>query len=197
MKGLFEKKKGEVKMEDKRIIELFLSRSEEALSACEEKFGAYCRTIARNILRNDEDAEECVNDAYLAVWNLIPPNSPENLKAFAGRITHNIAMNCFRKKLTQKRGSGEIEIALSEFEECIHGKGSVEEEIETEELTKAIEKFLYSNPFEKRNIFIRRYWYMFSVSEIAKIYGMSESKIKSILFRMRKELKKQLEKEGF
>lgn len=184
-------------MEDKNIIELFQSRSEEALFACENKFGAYCRTVAGNILRDAEDAKECVNDAFLAVWNLIPPNSPENLKAFAGRITRNIAMSRLRKKLAQKRGCGEAEIALSEFDECIPEKGSVEKEIESREITAAIEKFLYSNPEEKRNIFIRRYWYMFSVSEIAESYGMTEAKVKSILFRMRKELKNKLEKEGF
>ena len=184
-------------MEEKEIIRLFMNRSEEAVSACDKKFGAYCRTVAKNILGNDDVAEECVNDAYFTLWNLIPPNSPESLKAFAGRITHNIAVNFLRKKFAQKRGCGEAEIALSEFEECIPESGTVEEKIESKEITKIIEKFLYSNPPEKRNIFIRRYWYMFSVSEIAKTYGISESKVKSILFRMRKELKKELEKEVF
>lgn len=184
-------------MEEKEIIRLFMNRSEEAVSACDKKFGAYCRTVAKNILGNDDDAEECVNDAYFTLWNLIPPNSPENLKAFAGRITHNIAVNFLRKKFAQKRGCGEAEIALSEFEECITDKTSLEEKVETKEITKCIEKFLFSQPLEKRNIFIRRYWYMFSVSEIAKTYGISESKVKSTLFRMRKELKKELEKEVF
>lgn len=184
-------------MEDKEIIGLFMNRNEEAISALQEKFGAYCQKIARNILQNSEDAEECFNDTCLTVWNLIPPNSPENLKAFAGRITHNIALNIFRKKLAQKRGAGETEIAFSEFEECIPENKTIEETVESKEITKVIEKFLYSNPPEKRNIFIRRYWYMFSVCEIAEDYGISESKAKSILFRMRKELKKELEKEGF
>ena len=184
-------------MEDKEIIGLFMNRNEDAIFALQEKFGAYCKKIARNILQNEEDAEECFNDTCLTVWNLIPPNSPENLKAFAGRITHNIAINLFRKRFTQKRGGGEAEIALSEFDECIPENTAVEETVEAKEITKIIERFLYQNPPEKRNIFIRRYWYMFSVSEIAESYGISEGKVKSILFRMRKELKKELEKEGF
>lgn len=184
-------------MEDKEIIRLFMNRSEDAVSECNKKFGAYCRTIAKNILGNNDDAEECVNDAYFTLWNLIPPNSPESLKAFAGKITHNIARNRFRKRFAQKRGGGNFETAFSEFEECITDKISLEETVETKEITKCIEKFLYSQPLEKRNIFIRRYWYMFSVSEISKTYGISESKVKSILFRMRKELKNELEKEGF
>ena len=184
-------------MEDKKIIGLFVNRDEEAIFAFKENFEAYCRKIALNILRNEEDAEECFNDTCFTLWNLIPPNSPENLKAFAGRITHNIALNLFRKRFTQKRGGGEAEIALSEFDECIPGTETVEETIEAKEITKIIEKFLYSNSPEKRGIFIRRYWYMFSVSEIAESYGFSEGKIKSILFRMRKELKKELEREGF
>ncbi len=182
-------------MEDCKIIELFFARNEEAVSACEEKYGTYCRTIAKNILRNEEDAKECFNSACLAAWNTIPPNFPEKLGAYIGRITHNIAMNRLRKNSRKKRGGGEIDAAFSELEECVPGKKGVEEEIEGAEITAAIEKFLYSNPPEKRNIFIRRYWYMYSVAEIAEIYGISESKTKSVLFRMRKELKKYLEKE--
>lgn len=184
-------------MEDEKIIELFLGRSENAISALEEKFGSYCRTVAKNILRNDEDTEECLNDAYLAIWNRIPPAIPENLKAFFGKITHNLAIRRLRKRMTKKRGEGIGEIALSELEDCIPENGNPEKAFESKEITKIIERFLYSNPLEKRNIFIRRYWYMCSVSEIAEAYGFSESKVKSILFRMRNELRKELEKEGF
>lgn len=189
-------KKGGKALEDCKIIELFFERNEEAVSACKEKYGAYCLTIARNVLQNEEDAEECLSSACLALWNTIPPNSPEKLGAYIGRITHNIAINRFRKNVRKKRGGGEAEAAFSELEECIPEKNGVEEEIERAEITSVIEKFLYSNPPEKRNIFIRRYWYMYPVAEIAKAYGISESKTKSVLFRMRKELKKYLEKEG-
>lgn len=183
-------------MEDDKIIGLYFERKEEAIAETERKYGAYCRGIAKNILQSEEDAEECFSSACLAVWNNIPPNSPEKLGAYIGRITHNIAVNRFRKDRRQKRGGGETEAVFYELEECIPEETDVEEEIEGAELTAAIEKFLYSNPPEKRNIFIRRYWYMYTVAEIADTYGISESKIKSMLFRMRKELKKYLEKEG-
>ena len=183
-------------MEDSKIIELFFARNEEAVSACEEKYGTYCRNIAKNILQSEEDAEECFSSACFAVWNSIPPKIPEKLGAYIGRITHNIAVNRFRKNSRKKRGSGETEAAFEEIEECIPDKAETEKAAESAELTAAIEKFLYSNAKEKRNIFIRRYWYMYSVEEIAKTYGISESKTKSVLFRMRKELKKYLEKEG-
>lgn len=183
-------------MEDEKIIEMFQSRSEEAISALAEKYGAYCRTVAANILRKPEDVEECLNDAYLRVWDSVPPNKPEKLGAYAGRITHNVAMNRVRHDSAEKRGKGAAETAFSELEECIPSESSTEQLFDTAVLTEAIEKFLYSQPKEKRNIFIRRYWYFYPVKDIAKAYGMNENKVKSMLFRMRNELRKTLEREG-
>ncbi len=184
------------KMKDEKIIEMFFERTEEAVSAVSEKYGVYCRTIAKNILKNEEDAEECVNDTFFRVWNSIPPEKPKNLCAFVGRITRNISLDRLKRDSAQKRGGGIREAVLSELEECIPDKTNVEAQFDENEFLNFINAFLYSRPEEKRNIFIRRYWYLQPVSQIAESYGIGESKVKSILFRMRKEMKKELEKEG-
>ena len=170
---------------------------EKILGELSEKYGKICKTIAKNILRSDEEAEEIFNDTLLAFWNFAFNNFPENPGAWLFKTARNLALNRLEYLSAEKRGNGNAEIALSELEECIPSKNSVEEKIDEAALLKAIENFLRSEPKEKRNIFVRRYWYMFSVSEIAETYGMSESKVKSVLFRMRKELRKKLEKEDF
>lgn len=182
-------------MEDREIIGLYWERSEEAVSATAEKYGGYCRAIAYNILRSDADAEECVNDTYLGAWNAIPPGKPENLAAFLGKITRNTALNRRRQAKTKKRGGGQVELALSELEECVPAVISVEQSMEDSALTAILDRFLYAQEQPKRNIFIRRYWYLSPIRDIAREYGMSQSKVKSMLFRMRKELKATLEKE--
>ena len=192
----FLKKRKEDAMEDEKIIEMFFERSEEALAFCSEKYGAYCRAVARNILQNEEDAEECVNDAFLNAWENIPPNRPEKLGAYLGKITHNLALNRLKYYSAEKRGNGQADAAFSELEECIPAEDETERKFDEALLINAINAFLYASPAEKHNIFIRRYWYFCPVKDIAKAYGMSESKVKSLLFRMRKELKKHLEKEG-
>ena len=164
-------------------------RSEDAVAATAEKYGNYCYSIAFSILHNAEDAEECVNDAYLAAWNSIPPHRPERVAAFLGKITRNVSLNRWKQYNAQKRGEGQTELALSELEECIPAKTGIEQAVEDELLTWSIEKFLYSQPRLKRNLFIRRYWYISSIQELADEYGMSESKVKSLLFRMRKKTK--------
>lgn len=184
-------------MEDKKIIEMFFERSEEAISRLYEKYGAYCRSIAKNILQSEEDAEECINDAFLTVWNSIPPQKPEKLGAYAGKITRNFALNKAKYNAAEKRGGGKYEEALSELEECIASKNDTESCIDKIVFKETVEAFLLSQPEEKRNIFIRRYWYLQSVSELSAAFGFSESKIKSLLMRMRSELRKKLEKEDF
>lgn len=168
---------------------------EKILGELSEKYGKICRTVAKNILRNDEDAEEIFNDSLLAFWNSAFLDFPENPGAWLCKTARNLALNRLEYLSAEKRGKGNAEIALSELEECIPSKNSVEEKTDEAVLLKSIEDFLRSEPKEKRNIFVRRYWYMFSVSEIAKTYGISESKVKSTLFRMRKKLRKKLEKE--
>lgn len=183
-------------MGDEEILELYWARSEEAITATAEKYGGYCLAIARNILGSSADAEECVNDAYLSVWNSIPPGRPESLAGFLGKITRNAALNRRQREKAKKRGSGQAELALSELEDCVPAVVSVEQGVEDGLLTAALERFLFAQTQPKRNIFIRRYWYLSPIRDIAKEYGMSQSKVKSMLFRMRKELKSHLEKEG-
>ena len=183
-------------MEDQQIIDLFWERSESAITAATEKYGPYCRKIAENILESKEDAEECVNDTWLLAWKNIPPDRPARLAAYLGKITRNLSLNRVKYHATQKRGSGRTELVLSELEDCIPAPNSVEKEMDDRFLKDAIERYLCALPAEKRRIFILRYWYMMPVKEIAKACGMSQSKIASLLFRMRKELKVHLEKEG-
>lgn len=182
-------------MKDEEMVGLYWMRSEDAVAATAEKYGNYCYSIAFSILHNAEDAEECVNDAYLAAWNSSPPHRPERVAAFLGKITRNVSLNRWKQYNAQKRGEGQTELALSELEECIPAKTGIEQAVEDELLTWSIEKFLYSQPRLKRNLFIRRYWYISSIQELADEYGMSESKVKSLLFRMRKKLKHHLAKE--
>ncbi len=170
---------------------------EKILEELSEKYGKICRAIVKNILHNDEDAEEIFNDALLAFWNSALSDQPENPGAWLCKTVRNLALNRFEYLSAEKRGSGNAEIALSELEECIPTEGGVEQKTDEAVFRKIVEDYLETKPKEKRNIFIRRYWYMFSVSEISKTYGISESKVKSTLFRMRKELRKKLEKEEF
>ncbi len=183
-------------MEDKQIIELFWQRSESAITAAADRYGPYCSRIAENILGNKEDAEECVSDTWLSAWKYIPPDKPICLGAYLGKITRNLSLNRVKYYAAQKRGCGQTDLVLSELEGCLPAANSIEQEMDEHFLKEAVERYLYSLPAQRRNIFIRRYWYMMSVKEIAKTYGMSESKTASLLFRMRKELKSYLEKEG-
>ena len=183
-------------MNDKEIIALFWAREESAISATAEKYGSYCHTIAYNVLRSRLDAEECVYDTYLGAWNSIPPHRPDDLSAYLGKITRNLALNRYKRDSAAKRGFGQVEIALSELENCIPDKTDTEQVVEESFLTSILNKFLYAQPKLRRNIFISRYWYLYSIREIAELYGLSESKVKVLLFRMRNELKKYLEKES-
>lgn len=183
-------------MDDSEIIELYWNRSEIAIAATAEKYGSYCHTISYNILHSKEDAEECVNDAYWNAWKSIPPQRPGRLSTYLGKITRNLSLDRYKQYNTEKRGRGQTELMLSELEECIPAKADVEQTLDEMALTEAINQFLYAQPEPKRNIFIRRYWYLCSIRDIARAYGMSESKTASLLYRMRKELKEWLKKGG-
>lgn len=183
-------------MNDEQIVELYMERSEKAISETYDKYSAYCNSISFSILRNLEDAEECVNDTFRKAWESIPPSKPSNLKAFLGKIARNISLNKLKHNNTQKRGAGQVDVLLSELEECISDKFSVENEIYGRQLSQSINAFLEGLTAEKRKVFVSRYWYTRSMKEISQQYGISEEKIKSILFRLRKQLKKHLEKEG-
>ena len=184
-------------MEDKEIIKLYLDRNEKAIAATSEKYGSYCKTISVNILKNDEDAEECVNDTYMKTWNAIPPQIPVIFSAFLGKIVRNISFNRYRQNTSQKRGGSDMPLILDELGEIVSGKESVEDEIDKKELLRDINGFLNSISEYKRGIFIRRYWYSDKVSDIAKRYGKSENSVSVELNRIRKKLSDHLLKRGY
>lgn len=181
-------------MDDKRIIELYFARCEDAITETDKKYGAYCVSIARSILNSPEDAEECVNDAYLGVWNSIPPAVPRVFSAFVGRIVRNIALNRLAMLSASKR-SRTAEVVYEEAEELIPDtKG---EDVSTEiALRDAVNGFLCTLPKRTRIVFMRRYWYFCSVAEIAEGTGITEANVKVLLLRTRKKFKAYLEKEG-
>lgn len=184
-------------MEDSRIIELYWQRSENAITETDKKYGAYCSTVAFNILLNQEDAEECVNDTWLGAWNAIPPNRPSILRAFLAKITRNLSIKRLEKKLAEKRGGMAEFIVLDELEECIGDQTDVEGIVESHELEELIRRFVRGLPERDGNIFIRRYFFTDSVASIAERYRISENHVMVILSRTRKKLKKELMKEGF
>lgn len=183
-------------MRDSDIVDLYWKRSELAIKETEKKYGRYCYSISYNILQNSEEAKECVNDTYLGAWESMPPNRPSRLSTYLGKITRNLSLNRFKYYSAEKRGLGQTELALVELEDCISSKFSVEQVAEEKMLVQVLETFLWNQKEQKRNMFIRRYWYLQSIKEIARDYRMSESKVTSLLFRVRKELKEYLEKEG-
>ncbi len=183
-------------MEDGKIIDLYWARSERAIEETDQKYGAYCTAIARNILHDEEDARECVNDTYLRAWNAMPPQRPDRLAVFLGKITRNLSLNRFRLTRTEKRGAGQTALALSELEECVSGRDDPALAAEAGVVTACIEGFLCRQSKTRRDIFLQRYWYLSPVKEIARDHAVSESKVTALLFRMRKELKQYLEQEG-
>ncbi len=183
-------------LEDSKIVDLYWERSEAAINATANKYSRYCHSIAFNILHNSEDAEECVNDTYFRAWNAIPPNRPNCLSIFLGRITRNLSLDKYKKYAAVKRGLGQTELALSELDECVPNISNVEQSIDEKELVEILNSFLESLPKQKRIMFIQRYWYLMSIKAIAENLKVSESKVKSTLFRTRNELKTILEKEG-
>ena len=161
-----------------------------------KKYGKYCYAIAYGILQNHEDAKECVNDAYYQVWDTIPPQNPNRLSTFIGKITRNLALNKWEYYNAKKRGMGEVPFVLEELQECIPNENHVEEVVDRLYFEEVLNDFLAALPKEKRMIFLRRYWYLSSIKEIAKDFGMSESKVKMLLLRLRKDFREFLEKEG-
>lgn len=184
-------------MDDAKIVQLYWDRSERAIPATADKYGAYCASIARNILGSREDAEECVNDTYLSAWNSMPPHRPRVLSAFLGKLTRNLSLNRYRHNTADKRGGGEAPAVLDEIAELVSDTGSVEQELDRRELLRAIDAFLGGLPAEKRRLFVRRYWYFDRVSEIAYRFGMTENHVSVSLNRLRANLRKDLLERGF
>ncbi|MBQ4036621.1 MAG: RNA polymerase sigma factor [Clostridia bacterium] len=184
-------------MEDNRIVELYLLRDESAIRQTMEKYGKRLRYLAYHIVNNRQVAEECENDTYMEAWNLIPPHEPKDyLYAFLARITRHIALNCCRHRNRLKRSALISELG-AEMELCIPAPDDVACRIDEMALSQAINSFLGKLDEKKRNIFVRRYWYLDSVADISKRYDLSESKVKTTLHRCRNRLRKHLEEEGY
>ena len=184
-------------MDDAKIVQLYWDRDEQAIPATADKYGNYCTSIAKNILGNNEDAEECVNDTYMNAWNSIPPHRPSILSTFLGKIVRNLSFNRYKHNTADKRGGGELPVVLDELSDLISGKDDVEKEIDRKELVKAIDSFLDTLSPEKRSIFISRYWYTDSVSEIAKRHRMNDGAVSMTLNRLRLKLHNYLLERGF
>ena len=184
-------------MDDQSIVALFWERSEQAIAETDRKYGAYCHSIAYHALANNEDAEESVSDTYMAAWNQLPPHRPSILATFLGKITRRISINRWKAKNTAKRGGGQITLTLEELDSCVDGTQDIEANSDARELSACLNRFLDSLPKAERDIFLRRYWFFDPIAVIAESYGFTQSKVTSMLHRMRGKLRKQLEKEGF
>ena len=184
-------------MEDEKIVSLYWDRNEQAIAESAEKYGAYCHTVAWNILANREDAEECVNDTWLRAWAAMPPHRPAVLSAFFGKITRNLSFDRYKKLHREKRGGGQMDLVLEELSECVSGRSDPEAEWQARELTAEIGRFLAALPQEKRYLFILRYWYAESIPELAKRFSASENSVSVSLNRLRKKLKAHLLERGY
>lgn len=183
-------------MEDSKIIELFNARSEQAIAELSKKYGAICIKVANNILNNQSDAEECINDTYLGVWNTIPPQKPNPLLSYVCRIARNLAIKRYHSNTAKKR-NGFYDVALDELENCFSSAETTEDEFSAKELTEIINDFLETLDKDNRVMFVRRYWFSDSVGDIAKIFNTSSHNVSVRLARVREKLKKHLIKEGF
>lgn len=182
-------------MEDNEIIELFFSRSEQAIVELSCKYGLLCKKVSFNILKNMQDVEECLNDTYLGVWNAIPPNRPDSLVTYVCKIVRNLSLKRLRYNTAQKRNNY-YDLSLSELEECfLIDSSNHQASYDTEQLTMVIEKFLDSLDQKSRVMFIKRYWYLDSISSIAKEFEMKENNVTVKLLRIKNKMKKFLEKE--
>ena len=181
-------------MDDAKIIELFFARDESAINETDRKYGGLCYSVADNILNSRADSEECINDTYLGLWNAIPKQWPKRFSVFVSRIARNLSLKKFEYLSAAKRNPEAI-CSFEELGDCVSGKDYIENELENKLIEETIDKFLWQQGKEKRNIFIYRYWYFESISSICKRTGFSQSKVKSILFTLRQKLRKYIESE--
>ncbi len=184
-------------VEDREIVELYMARDLRALKLTEEKYGGYLSSVAGRILDCPEDAEECVNDAYMRAWSSIPPGRPENLRTYLGKLTRNLALNRLRDRTAGKRGGGQAEAALEELEEIVSGGDDVQAQAELRELTQALNDFIRALPRRRAEIFLRRYWHFDTPGEIAERFHMTEGAVTASLGRTRGKLREYLRKRGF
>ena len=182
-------------MDDSKIIELFFERSEQAIVELSKKYGNTCYKIAVNILKNDSDAEECVNDTYLGVWNTIPPQKPKPLLTYICRIARNISIKRYHQNTAKKRNSY-YDVALDELEACLPSSIMVQDEASAKELTSLIDDFLGGLDKTNRIMFVRRYWFSDSISDIATRFNLSKHAVTVRLSRTRERLRQYLIKKG-
>ena len=183
-------------MDDTKIVNLYWARSEDAISETAAKYGKYCRAISFNILANGDDADECVNDTYLQAWNTIPPYRPHILSTFLGKITRNLSFDRYKASRRDKRGGSQTALVLDELGEIIADKRN-DDELDRKELLESINSFLSALPPDKRKSFVLRYWYAYSIPEIAKRFGITENNVSVTLNRLRKKLREYLIERGF
>lgn len=184
-------------MEDSQIVELFWKREQTAIEESEKKYGKYCFSVAKNILEDQEDSEECVNDTWMQAWKSMPPHRPEVLRMFFAKITRALSWNRYRAEHAQKRGGGQVALVLEELEECVAGGGSPEEAVLAKELGELIREFVLGLPEKDRYVFARRYFFTESIAEIADDYGMTENHVTVTLSRARKKLREALTGRGY
>lgn len=184
-------------MEDREIVALYWQRDEGAVGRTAEKYGEYCRSIAENILRNQEDSQECVNDTWLRAWQGIPPQRPERLGPFLGKITRNLAFDRFKALRAEKRGGGETALVLEELGECLPSGENVEGQVLAKELETAMNRFVHTLPEQTCNVFLRRYFFGESAETIARRYGLTANHVAVLLSRARQKLRAYLKKEGY
>ncbi|MBQ3070044.1 MAG: sigma-70 family RNA polymerase sigma factor [Clostridia bacterium] len=183
-------------MDDKGIVELFAARSESGIEKLNETYGAYCTALALRIVGDFAEAEECVNDAYLRVWETIPPEKPQSLKAYVARIVRNMAINRYKSRHAKKRGGGLTEIVLSELQDCLPSRESPDALTEDIVIRDVLNSFLSSLPKRDREMFMRRYWHMQEIGDIASAVRMTENHVYVQLLRLRRKLKRKLDEEG-
>ena len=184
-------------MTDERIVELYWNRDESAVAETQSKYGRYLTKIAYNILTDMEDSLESVNDTYMYAWKSIPPHRPSVLSTYLTKTTRRVAIDLLRKKSRDKRIPSEYTFSLSELDDVVSSGRRMEEQLEAEELAKAMNAYLKTISAEARHLFIGRYFYMDSLKDVAKYCGMSEAKAKSMLYRTRCGLRAYLEQEGY
>ena len=184
-------------MEDQQIIDLYFKRSEDAIIQTDAKYGGLCYSIAYNILSCREDSEESVSDTYMKAWNQIPPTRPRCFPAFLGKIVRCISINRWEAAQAQKRGGGQIPLALEELRDCVDGRSNVEASCESKEMIGVYRHFLESLPQQQKLIFLRRYYFLDPIAGIAADFGFSQSKVNSMLHRLREKLRMQMQKEGY
>ena len=184
-------------MTDQEIVALYWNREERAIEETDHKYGAYCGTIARNILRNLEDAKECVKDTWMHTWSSVPPHRPAILSSYLGTITRNLSISRYRAANAQKRRGDRLTVAYEELQESLPAGNNPEEDVNAKVLGEALNRFLAALPPKDACLLLRRYWYLDSMAQIARRYGMPEGSVRSRLHRLREKLRVYLEQEGF